>query len=104
MLLANITKYVVLSSDERIVRVLALNESLLLQQSFHFVNGDLTFHVPSDDKHDFLFAKTSEIETSNRNSLDFLVYQNADLLLFVVKKADRAIRASDCNQILKSCY
>ena len=79
--LAYIAQYIILSSNEWIVRILSLDESLLLKEPLNFVNGDLSFHVARDNEYVFLISESPEVQARHGASLDFLVSEHADFLL-----------------------
>ena len=103
MLFANVSKNLVLSFDEWILWLLPLDKSLLLKQTFDFVDCDLAFHMAWHEIDNFIFSDSLEVQASDMTTSHAFVCQNRDFLLKMVEKSDRAIWASNSNEVLKSC-
>ena len=73
VLVFDVSKYVVLRLDERIVRVLSCDELTLFKQSFNLVNRDVPIHVTSDHVYVLVFSDSFEVNASHSVSLHFFV-------------------------------
>lgn len=69
----DVSKYVVLCLDERIVRVLSCDELTLFKQSFDLVYRDVPIHVTSDHVYVLVFPDSLEVNASHSMSLHFFV-------------------------------
>jgi len=73
VLVFDVSKYVVLCLDERIVRVLSCNELALFKQSFDLVNRDVPIHVTSDHVYVLILSDSLKVNASHSVSLNFFV-------------------------------